>query len=83
MMIGYAMINPGDLTRAQALKRKGLEAAHIVVGCACLLVIAGIIEGFLSPSNLPPFIKVGTGVLTGIAMYSYLFLVGQENKSTV
>jgi uncharacterized membrane protein SpoIIM required for sporulation len=83
MMIGYAMINPGDLTRAQALKKKGLEAAQVVVGCACLLVIAGIIEGFLSPSNLPPFIKIGTGVLTGIAMYSYLFLVGQENKSKV
>jgi uncharacterized membrane protein SpoIIM required for sporulation len=78
MMIGYAMINPGDLTRAQALKKKGLEAARIVVGCACLLVVAGIIEGFLSPSSLPPFVKVGTGVLTGIAMYSYLFLVGHE-----
>ncbi len=78
MMIGYAMINPGDLTRAQALKKKGLEAAHIVVGCACLLVVAGIIEGFLSPSNLPPFVKIGTGITTGIAMYSYLFLVGSE-----
>ena len=28
MMIGYAMINPGDLTRAQALKKKGMEAAR-------------------------------------------------------
>jgi uncharacterized membrane protein SpoIIM required for sporulation len=78
MMIGYAMINPGDLTRAQALKKKGLEAARVVVGCAFLLVIAGTIEGFLSPSNLPSFVKFGTGILTGIAMYSYLFLVGRE-----
>ena len=80
MMIGYAMINPGDLTRAQALKKKGIEAAQIVVGCACLLVVAGIIEGFLSPSALPPFIKFGTGILTGIAMYSYLFLVGRDEQ---
>ena len=78
MMIGYAMINPGDLTRGQALKKKGIEAAKIVVGCACLLVVAGIIEGFLSPSALPPFVKFGTGILTGIAMYAYLFLAGQE-----
>ncbi|HEX3101218.1 MAG TPA: stage II sporulation protein M, partial [Pyrinomonadaceae bacterium] len=28
MMIGYAMINPGDLTRSQALKKKGIEAAR-------------------------------------------------------
>lgn len=80
MMIGYALVNPGDLTRAQALKKKGMEAAKIVIGCACFLVIAGIIEGFLSPSNLPVWIKIGTGVLTGIAMYSYLFLVGREIK---
>ena len=81
MMIGYAMINPGDLTRAQALKKKGLEAARIVIGCAFLLVIAGTIEGFLSPSNLPAFVKIGTGILTGIAMYSYLFLVGTQEES--
>jgi uncharacterized membrane protein SpoIIM required for sporulation len=81
MMIGYAMINPGDLTRAQALKKKGLEATRIVIGCAFLLVIAGIIEGFLSPSDLPPLVKFGTGILTGIAMYSYLFLVGREKEN--
>ncbi len=78
LMIGYALINPGNLTRAQALKRKGIEAARLAIGCACLLVVAGIIEGFLSPSNLPPFVKIGTGVLTGIAMYSYLLLVGSR-----
>jgi uncharacterized membrane protein SpoIIM required for sporulation len=81
MMIGYALVNPGDLTRAQALKKKGMEAAQIVIGCACFLVIAGIIEGFLSPSNLPVWVKIGTGVLTGIAMYLYLFLVGREDDA--
>jgi uncharacterized membrane protein SpoIIM required for sporulation len=78
MMIGYAIINPGDLTRAQALKKKGMEAAKIVIGCACLLVIAGTIEGFLSPSNLPAAFKFATGIGTGIAMYSYLFLAGRN-----
>ncbi len=78
MMIGYALINPGNLTRTQALKKKGIEAARLAIGCACLLVVAGTIEGFLSPSNLPPFIKVGTGILTGIAMYSYLLLAGRS-----
>ncbi len=77
MMIGYAIIDPGDLTRARALKKKGMEAAKIVIGCACFLVVAGTIEGFLSPSGLPPAVKIATGVFTGIAMYSYLALVGR------
>jgi uncharacterized membrane protein SpoIIM required for sporulation len=80
MIIGYTIINPKDLTRAQALKKSGLEATRLVVGCACLLFIAGIIEGFLSPSALPPVVKYGTGILTGIAMYSYLLLVGREKS---
>ena len=77
MMIGYSMIAPGDMTRSQALKKKGMEAARIVIGCACFLVVAGTIEGFLSPSDLPAGIKIGTGVGTGLLMYSYLFLAGR------
>jgi len=79
MMIGYALINPGDLTRAQALRKKGIEAAKIVAGCAFFLVIAGTIEGFLSPSALPDAAKWATGISTGIAMYSYLLLVGSDD----
>lgn len=79
MMIGYAMIDPGDMTRAQALKKKGVEAAKIVIGCACVLVVAGVIEGFLSPSELPAIVKIATGIGTGLAMYSYLTLAGRIN----
>ncbi len=80
MMIGYAIINPGDLTRSQALKKTGMEAARIVIGCALLLVVAGLIEGFISPSGIHPAFKVATGIVTGIAMYSYLFLAGRESE---
>ena len=82
MMIGYAIIDPGNLTRAQALKKKGMEAAKIVMGCAFFLVIAGTIEGFLSPSDLPAAVKFSTGIGTGIAMYSYLLLVGRQPEGS-
>ena len=77
MMIGYSIINPGDLTRAQALKKKGVEAIKIVIGSAVFLVVAGLIEGFVSPSNLPALVKVVVGVLSGIVMYGYLILSGR------
>ena len=80
MMIGYSIINPGDLTRTQAVKKKGVEAVRIVIGCAFLLVIAGIIEGFLSPSDLPAYVKVLVGVSSGSAMYAYLFFAGRESE---
>lgn len=81
MLIGYSLINPGDLTRAQALKKNGLQAVRLAVGCAFLLVIAGIIEGFISPSNLPAYTKFSIGILTGVAMFSYLILVGRDDPN--
>jgi uncharacterized membrane protein SpoIIM required for sporulation len=81
MAIGYAIINPGNLSRADALKKKGTEAARLVIGCALILILAGFIEGFLSPSNLPFWVKLGTGILTGTAMLAYLVLVGREKEA--
>lgn len=77
MMIGYALIDPGDLTRGQALKKAGQRATKIVIGCAVILFITGIIEGFLSPSGVSPAIKYATGALTGMLFLAYVMLVGR------
>src|SRR6266581_7123221 len=79
LLIGSALLMPGDLTRGDALKSRGLEAIYLVVGCVPLLVVAGIIEGFISPAPISPIIKFSIGGITGIAMYSYLLLAGREN----
>jgi len=76
-LIGTALLMPGDLSRGDALKSRGMEAVRLIVGCVPLLVVAGIIEGFISPQPISPFIKIGIGALTGIALYSYLFLAGR------
>jgi uncharacterized membrane protein SpoIIM required for sporulation len=78
LLIGTALVMPGDLSRGDALKSRGMEAVRLVVGCVPLLVVAGIIEGFISPAPISPVIKFGIGAITGIALYSYLFLVGRE-----
>lgn len=77
MMIGYALIDPGDLTRGQALKKSGQRATKIVIGCAVILFITGIIEGFLSPSGVSPVIKYATGILTGLIFFAYVLLAGR------
>jgi hypothetical protein len=41
-------------------------------------VIAGIIEGNLSPSDAPFALKVAIGLATGLLFYSYLILVGRS-----
>jgi uncharacterized membrane protein SpoIIM required for sporulation len=80
LLIGTALLMPGDLSRGDALKSRGLEAVQLIMGCVPLLVIAGIIEGFISPQPIPAVIKIGIGALTGIALYSYLLLAGRDNQ---
>ena len=80
LLIGSALIMPGDLTRADALKARGKQATRLMMGVALLLVIAGIIEGFVSPAPIHPAVKFGLGAVTGIALYSYLLLGGKGER---
>ena len=82
LLVGTAMIMPGDLTRADALKTRGMEAVRLMLGVACLLVIAGIIEGFVSPAPIDPRIKYSVAAVTGVALYSYLLFMGHSKSSS-
>jgi uncharacterized membrane protein SpoIIM required for sporulation len=85
LLIGSAMLMPGDLTRADALKTRGMEAVRLMIGVAILLVFAGTIEGFISPVPMDARIKYSIAAITGVALYSYLLFVGHErvkNEST-
>lgn len=78
LMIGTAILMPGDLSRADALKKRGLEAILLMLGVAPLLVVAGFIEGFISPADINPVIKFSIAGITGLALYSYLLLAGRD-----
>lgn len=81
LLVGTALIMPGDLTRADALKTRGMEAVRLMLAVAILLVIAGIIEGFISPAPIDPRIKYSIAAVTGVALYSYLLFVGHTKSA--
>jgi len=70
LLIGSALVMPGDLSRADALKSRGKDAVRLMMGVAVLLVVAGTIEGFISPAPIRPAIKFSIAALTGLALYS-------------
>jgi uncharacterized membrane protein SpoIIM required for sporulation len=83
LLIGSAMIMPGDLSRSEAIKKNGKEAVRLMMGVATLLIIAGLIEGFISPAPIDSRIKFSIAALTGIGLYSYLLLVGRGEEEVV
>lgn len=62
---------PGPDTRARALQKAGIVALKIELGCAVMLVFAGLIEGLVSPSSIgfPARLAVLAGSLVVWAVY--------------
>ena len=51
LRLGWAIIDPGNRTRGEALREEARAAIEIVLGTAPWLVVAGLVEGFLTPSG--------------------------------
>ncbi|MGB8644955.1 MAG: stage II sporulation protein M [Anaerolineae bacterium] len=83
LMLGYAILHPGLLSRRDALITTAQKAVRLMLGSAPLLIVAGLIEGLLSPSNAPALIKVAVGLTSGVLLYSYLLLAGRKRKPTL
>jgi uncharacterized membrane protein SpoIIM required for sporulation len=81
LMLGWALISPGLRGRPEALSIAATQAGKLLIGCIPLLVIAGIIEGFVSPSDLLPEVKFATGLATGIALHTFLIRAGRGQPS--
>jgi uncharacterized membrane protein SpoIIM required for sporulation len=78
LMMGWALVSPGNRSRVDALVEATRRAFILVIGLAPLLVIAGTIEGNISPSTAPFAVKLTIGLTTGVLYYSYLLLVGRR-----
>ncbi|HEU5015276.1 MAG TPA: stage II sporulation protein M [Roseiflexaceae bacterium] len=80
LQLGWSVIRPGLLTRHAALKLAAQRAAYLLLGCIPLLLIAGTIEGFVSPSNLPLAVKIAVSLISGVLLYGYLILAGRDRR---
>jgi uncharacterized membrane protein SpoIIM required for sporulation len=71
--LGHAMLFPGALRWKDSVARGGIEATRLVSGIIPLLVIAGTLEGFFSPSEAPVWLKFTVGGLLFVLLNLWLF----------
>lgn len=77
LLIGRALLFPGKYRRIDALKFYGYQAAQLVFGIVPMLVVAGTIEGFFSPSPvIPDLIKY----IVGIGLFGLLVIYCSRKK---
>jgi uncharacterized membrane protein SpoIIM required for sporulation len=71
---------PGVLPRRESLGRAGRRASQLVLGTIPMLLVAGTIEGFFSPTNAPTAMKFSLAGVLLAALLSYLFRWGHRPR---
>jgi uncharacterized membrane protein SpoIIM required for sporulation len=77
LWMGSAVLLPGRRTRGEAIAVRGREAVSLLGGTVMLLVIAGFIEGFISPAPIPRAAKLSLAALFAVALFVYLLGAGR------
>jgi uncharacterized membrane protein SpoIIM required for sporulation len=71
LMVGKALLMPGDLKRSDAVVTNGILAVKLLMGCIPMLVVAGLIEGFISPAHIPAYYKFAVSIVSAAGMTVY------------
>jgi uncharacterized membrane protein SpoIIM required for sporulation len=77
LILGHGLLDPGTLPRREALAESGGRAIRLLLGVIPMLIIAGVIEGFVSPVPLPPAPKFVIGAAMFVLLVLYLTRAGR------
>ncbi|MBJ7609407.1 MAG: stage II sporulation protein M [Candidatus Dormibacteraeota bacterium] len=80
LYVGDAILRPGLLRRSEAFSRAALTSLALAAGATSLLIVAGLLEAYVSPSGLPAAAKLLVGAVVGVALYSWLLLTGRSRR---
>lgn len=73
LRLGWSIIDPGRRTRAESVVREAQRAVLVALGTAPWLVLAGLVEGFVTPQGIGLGAALAVGFALG-AVYWALFV---------
>ncbi|WP_164491704.1 stage II sporulation protein M [Staphylospora marina] len=71
LAFAWRLFVPGDLPRKEALIREGLVTVKLAMGIVPMLVVAGLIEGYITPLDWPHWTKYLVAFLTLVLLVLY------------
>jgi uncharacterized membrane protein SpoIIM required for sporulation len=80
LRLASGMLFPGVSSHRESIARAGREAIRLVAGVIPMLIVAGTIEGFLSPSSAPARLKFAVGAALFTLLLVWLFS-SQEDEA--
>ncbi|AMV38231.1 stage II sporulation protein M [Planctomyces sp. SH-PL62] len=80
LLMADAMLFPGRYGRRDELRLRGRASVKIMVGVVPLLLVAGAIEAFISPSDAPGAYKALLGLGLGLSLLAYIMIGGASQR---
>ncbi|MGZ8781727.1 MAG: stage II sporulation protein M [Thermoanaerobaculia bacterium] len=77
LVVGRALLMPGDLSRGASLRRVLPSVWRMIIGASLTLVLAGLIEGSFSQfsaKTIPYELKIAVALVLFAGLMAYLFL---------
>ena len=73
LRIAQGLLFPGALPRVESLADAGRQGARLIVGVVPILIIAGLIEAFVSPTGIPVSMKFILSAALFVMLLAWLF----------
>ncbi|MFC7403066.1 stage II sporulation protein M [Citricoccus sp. GCM10030269] len=76
LRIFWAWVAPGQQTRLDSLATEGRALITVAGGLVLVLAVSGVVEGFVTPSDLPHWARLGIGALVLAGYWTYTLVLG-------
>ncbi|MGP9539002.1 stage II sporulation protein M [Brachybacterium sp. AOP43-C2-M15] len=74
----WAWVRPGPVPRLWALSRASRALITVAIGLVPVLLVAGFIEAFVTPSGLPPALRIAIGAVAWLAFMVFMLGRGRQ-----
>ncbi|WP_125774416.1 stage II sporulation protein M [Antribacter gilvus] len=74
----WAIVDPGPRRRLDAAAQEGRAIITLVVGLAAALLVSGLVEGFVTGSTMPWWLKIVIGAVVLAAFWAYVYILGRR-----
>ncbi len=80
MRLGFSLVDTGGLSRSASLTQAGRETLPAMGAAMVMFFLAALIEGFLSPSAAPYWVKAAVAALSSGLLLFYFVMLGQPPR---
>ena len=81
LRLGWSLVEPGRASRGDALRREAVPALALVLGTAPWLVVAGIVEGFVTGSGTGLVGALAVGFALGAVYWTLVVVLGRASRA--